>query len=182
MYTRKGDSGDTDSATGQRIKKYNPVIEWEGTMDELNSIIGLARSYIKFQDITEDLLRVQYDIFHLGEHVLVRGEARRLRDDAVSWLEERTNNYFKEVGEIKLFVVPGGSMESAYLQFARTVTRRAERLTVQLNDFLPVDKLILQYMNRLSSLLFAMALVANKRVGFKENIFPWPNPERKAKQ
>ncbi len=179
MYTRKGDSGETDTVTGERAKKYNPVIEWEGTLDELNSVLGLARSYVKYQDIKDDLIKVQLDIFHIGEHVLAKGQARKLREDAVAWLEQRTNSYFKEVGPIRLFVLPGGSMESAYLHFSRTVTRRAERLTVQLNDSIGIDKSILQYMNRLSSLLFSMALVCNKRAGIEEIIFPWPNPEKK---
>jgi len=179
VYTRKGDSGETDTANGSRIKKFNPIIEWEGTLDELNSVIGLARSHIKFEDIKNDLVQVQFDLFHLGEHVLTRGQGRRLREDGVKWLEERTNFYFKEVGEIKLFVLPGGSSEAAFLQFARTVTRRAERITVELNESEKLDKIILQYMNRLSSLLFVMALVSNKRQGIKELIFPWPNPENK---
>lgn len=178
MYTRKGDSGETDTADGQRIKKYNPLIEWEGTLDELNTVIGLARSLIKHQDIIDDLIRVQFDLFFIGEHVLAKGRSRRLRTDSVEWLEQRTNSYLKEIGEIKLFVLPGGTPDSAYLHFARAVTRRAERLTFQMNEDMEIDKEILQYMNRLSSLLFSMALVCNKRAGIRELIFPWPNVKK----
>jgi len=106
VYTRRGDSGETDNATGQRIKKDNPIIEWEGTLDELISHIGFSKSQVKWEDIRDDLTTVQLDLFHLGEEILTSGNGRKLRDDGVSWMEGRIATYLKEVGNVKLFVVP----------------------------------------------------------------------------
>lgn len=178
MYTRRGDSGETDNATGQRIKKDNPIIEWEGTLDELISHIGFSKSQVKWEDIRDDLTTVQLDLFHLGEEILTSGNGRKLRDDGVSWMEGRIATYLKEVGNVKLFVVPGGGEASTILQLSRAVTRRAERRLVELNEIQKVNPLILQYLNRLSSFLFAMALSANKRDGVREILFPWPNPDK----
>ena len=178
MYSRRGDSGETDSTSGKRIKKDNPIIEWEGTLDELIAQIGYSKVQISWDDVTTDLSQVQMDLFHLGEEILTSGTGRKLRDDGVSWLENRIAVYLKEIGEIRLFVIPGGSREAASLQLSRAVTRRAERRLVELNTVQKVGPLSLQYLNRLSSLIFMMALVANKRNQIGEKLFPWPNPEK----
>lgn len=181
MYTRRGDSGDTDTVTGPRIRKDAPLIEWEGTLDELISQLGYSKIIVTWEDIRSDLTQVQLDLFHLGEEILTSGNGRKLREDGVSWMEGRIAEYLKEVGEIKLFVVPGGCEESASLQLSRAVTRRGERRLVELNSVQEVKPLSLQYLNRLSSLVFMMALAANKRKGISEKLFPWPNPEKEGK-
>ena len=178
MYSRRGDSGETDTATGKRLKKDDPIIEWEGTLDELIGHIGYSKVQLPWDDIRNDLSEVQMDLFHLGEEILTSGKGRKLREDGVSWMENRIGIYLKEIGEVKLFVVPGGSREAASLQLSRAVTRRAERRLVELNETQKVNPLTLQYLNRLSSLLFMMALASNKRNKIPETIFPWPNPEK----
>ncbi|MCL6003547.1 MAG: cob(I)yrinic acid a,c-diamide adenosyltransferase [Thermoplasmatales archaeon] len=181
MYSRRGDSGETDTSSGNRIRKDNPIIEWEGTLDELIAQIGYSKVQISWVDIRDDLSKVQMDLFYLGEEVLTSGKGRKLREDGVSWMEGRIASYLKEIGEIKLFVVPGGTQEAASLQLSRAVTRRAERRLVELNLIEKVNPLSLQYLNRLSSLIFMMALVANKRNKISETIFPWPNPDKLGK-
>lgn len=178
MYSRRGDSGETDTPSGKRVTKDNPVIEWEGTLDELISQIGYSKVLSPWDDMIGDASKVQMDLFHLGEEILTSGKGRRLRDEGVSWMEGRIAAYLKEIGEIKLFVVPGGSKEAASLQLSRAVTRRAERRLVELSATEKVNPLSLQYMNRLSSLLFMMALAANKRNKMAEMLFPWPNPNK----
>lgn len=181
MYSRRGDTGETDTPSGKRLKKDDPIIEWEGTLDELISQIGYSRVQLSWEDMNSDLSLVQMDLFHLGEEILTRGNGRRLREDGVSWMEGRIAVYLKEVGEVKLFVVPGGTKEAASLQLSRAVTRRAERRLVELNSVDRVNPLSLQYMNRLSSLIFMMALAANKRDKISETLFPWPNPNKQGK-
>ena len=178
VYSRRGDSGETDTASGKRLKKDDPIIEWEGTLDELIANLGYSKVQVPWSDIRDDISQVQMDLFHLGEEILTSGKGRKLRDDGVSWMEARIAVYLKEIGEIKLFVVPGGSQEAASLQLSRTVTRRAERRLVELNEVEKVNPLSLQYLNRLSSLIFMMSLTANKRRKIEEVLFPWPNPKK----
>jgi cob(I)alamin adenosyltransferase len=182
VYTRRGDTGETDTASGKRVTKSSLIMEWEGTLDELISQIGVSKMNAHWDDFNEDLGKVQLDLFHLGEEILTEGRGRRLRNDAVSWMEERISSYLKEAGQIRLFVVPGGSTEAAMLHLSRAVTRRAERRIVELNNAERINPLVLQYLNRLSSLLFFMAILANKRKGIEETVFPWPNPESKREE
>ncbi len=181
MYSRRGDKGETDTPSGKRLKKDDPIIEWEGTLDELIAQIGYSKVQVPWEDVTSDLSQVQMDLFHLGEEILTSGKGRKLREEGVSWMEERIAIYLKEIGEVKLFVIPGGSKEAASLQLSRTVTRRAERRLVELDLVEKVNPLSLQYMNRLSSLIFMMALAANKRNKISEVLFSWPNPEKPGK-
>lgn len=171
MFTRKGDSGETDTSTGNRKSKGDPLVELEGTSDELNSFIGLARSMVEWDDIKEDLLAVQEDIFTLGEDILADGRKRTISEDRVKWLEERVYKYKGEIGKIQLFVVPGGSRESSVLHSARTIARRFERTVVIASSIKTINPHVLSYANRLSSLLFMHALAANKRLGIQERIW-----------
>ncbi len=182
MYSRRGDKGETDTPSGKRVTKDAPVIEWEGTLDELIAQIGYSKVQLPWEDMKNDLSQVQEDLFHLGEEILTSGNGRKLRAEGVSWMEGRISTYLKEIGEVKLFVIPGGSREATTLQLSRAVTRRAERRIVELSLSEKINPLGLQYMNRLSSLIFMMALAANKRNGIKEVLFPWPNPENPSKR
>jgi ATP:cob(I)alamin adenosyltransferase len=182
VYTGKGDKGVTDTATGERVIKSNPIIEWEGTLDELISQLGVSWAECEYNDIKNDIYQVQRDLFTIGEHILTNGEGRKLRDDGVKWLEDKIHEYMKEIGEIRLFVIPGGKKSAASLQLSRAVTRRAERRLADLSLQKKIEPLIMQYMNRLSSFLFFLSLAANKRAGFKERLFEWPNPEKLQKK
>jgi len=142
------------------------------TLDELNSFIGFALSKIPWEDMKKDLERVQYELFAIGEDLSTNGEKRKIDINYVKWIEERTVEYRKESGPVKLFVIPGGSEEASSLHIARSVTRRIERNAVKYSKEIPeINKMIIVYLNRLSSLLFAMALVANKRRNIEEKVY-----------
>lgn len=171
MFTRKGDSGETDTGSGRRVSKGDATVEVEGTTDELNSFLGYAASVVKWDDIRQDIAAAQEDIFALGEHILADGKKRVITEERVKWLEDRVFVYREEIGKIKLFVVPGGSVESAALHMARTVARRLERTIVAASRIKEIDPVVLSYANRLSSMLFMHALAANKRLGVEEKIW-----------
>ena len=171
MCTRKGDQGDTDTGLRERVGKDSPLIDVEGTVDELNSFIGMAYVKTGWEDIRNDLNSVQIDVFTLGEHITAKGTRRRMTGERTEWLEERIRTYRTELGPLRLFVVPGGSEQSASLHIARTVCRRLERIIVRASRELEINQEILTYMNRLSSLLFILANVSNKRQGITERIW-----------
>jgi ATP:cob(I)alamin adenosyltransferase len=148
------------------------LIDIEGTVDELNSFLGLAMEFSRWNDIKSDLDRIQNNIFTLGEHVLTESNGRKLSEDDVTWLEDRVNFYRKEIGKIVLFVIPGGSKESSALHVARTVSRRLERLLVLYAHEKKQPDVVMKYANRVSSLLFMLALASNKRQGIEERIWP----------
>ena len=172
MFTRRGDSGETDNTRGQRVSKASMLIDIEGTVDELNSFLGLAMEFSRWDDIRSDLDRIQNNIFTLGEQVLTESNGRKLSENDVTWLEDRVNVYRKEIGKIMLFVIPGGSKESSTLHVARTVSRRLERLLVLYAHEKKQPEVVMKYANRVSSLLFMLALASNKRQGIDERIWP----------
>jgi len=165
MFTKTGDKGETN-VINKRVGKDSPLVNFLGDLDEANSFIGLAISKIPWDDMKKDLLRVQHDLFVLGEDASTNNG--KVTQDFVKWLEERTIYYRKESGPIKLFVIPGGSEEASHIHVARSVVRRIERNSVKYSKELEFNKWIIVYLNRLSSLLFSMAVVANKRKEVKE--------------
>lgn len=171
MFTRRGDSGETDTSTGVRVSKGSIMVEVEGTIDELNSFLGFAADMVRWDDIKDDIHAVQEDVFTMGEDMLADGKKRVITQERVTWLEERVNIYRDEIGKIRLFVVPGGTVESSSLHMARTVARRLERNIVAAKEVKAISPLVLSYANRLSSLLFMHALAANKRKGVQERIW-----------
>lgn len=171
MYTRKGDHGETDTGMGVRVKKGSRLVEMEGTLDEFNSFLGLAGATVKWDDMKEDIGRIQFEIFTLGEHIIIQGKGRKLEEGNTKWLEERVEHYRREIGPVRLFVIPGGSEESAVLHVARTVCRRLERIIVSLSEELEISEVVLSYINRLSSVLFMMAIAANRRLSINEKVW-----------
>ncbi|QGA54660.1 cob(I)yrinic acid a,c-diamide adenosyltransferase [Sulfolobus sp. E5-1-F] len=168
MFTRTGDDGNTN-VISKRVGKDSPLVNLLGDIDELNSFIGLALTKIEWEDMQNDLMRVQTELFILGEEIIQ--DKGRINEEAVKWLESRTVEYRKESGPVRLFVIPGGSEEASYLHVARSVARRVERDAVAYSKELNFNKWIIVYLNRLSSLLFSMAIVANKRKNVKERIY-----------
>ncbi|TRM96322.1 cob(I)yrinic acid a,c-diamide adenosyltransferase [Sulfolobus sp. B1] len=168
MFTRTGDDGNTN-VINKRIGKDSPLVNFLGDIDELNSFIGFALSVIKWEDIRQDLMRVQQELFIVGEEA-VKNEGK-IKEESVKWIEKRTVEYRKESGPVKLFVIPGGSEEASRLHVVRSVARRIERNAVKYSKEVQFNKWIIVYLNRLSSLLFAMAIVANKRNGVEERIY-----------
>jgi cob(I)alamin adenosyltransferase len=171
IYTRTGDDGTTALGTGERRKKYDLRIAAYGTLDETNSVIGIARLHTA-EDAALDaaLSRIQNDLFDVGADLTTPGKGKgpggaRLTVTAaqVDWLEAEIDRLNDELAPLRSFILPGGSAAAAYLHLARTVCRRAERLIAELNDK-PDESVtpeVLKYVNRLSDFLFVAARHAN---------------------
>ncbi|BDB97371.1 cob(I)yrinic acid a,c-diamide adenosyltransferase [Saccharolobus caldissimus] len=168
MFTRTGDDGNTN-LINKRVGKDSPLVNLLGDIDELNSFIGLALTKIKWEDMKNDLIRIQNELFMLGEEAIQN--SGKITEENIKWLENRIIEYRKETGPVKLFVIPGGSEEASYLHILRSVARRVERNAVKYSRELNFNKWIIVYLNRLSSLLFVMAIAANKRNGISERIY-----------
>lgn len=174
LYTKSGDKGRT-SLIGGRVFKDHTRVEAYGTLDELNSFVGKAITELgdeSFDDIVEDLTKIQHEIFDGGSDLSVILEERnyRLKEDSITYLEGRIDVLTDEAPELEYFILPGGAPAAASLHIARTVARRAERLIVKLlneeGDEVPIT--VLQYVNRLSDYLFAAARVVNARSNVKD--------------
>ena len=173
IYTRTGDDGTTALGTGERRKKYDLRIAAYGTLDETNSVLGVARLHIAADAALDAALsRIQNDLFDVGADLTTPGKGRgpggaRLTVTAaqVEWLEAEVDRLNDELESLRSFILPGGSAAAAYLHLARTVCRRAERLIAELNDK-PEESVtpeVLKYVNRLSDFLFVAARHANDK-------------------
>lgn len=173
IYTRTGDKGKT-SVIGGRVDKDDIRVESYGTVDEVNSYIGKAVTELTpdlFSDVIADLEKIQHELFDCGGDLATISEKapEKLSEDAITYLEERIDKFIEEAPDLEKFILPGGSVPAATLHIARTVTRRSERLVVSLTKTgVPVSPLSLQYLNRLSDYLFALARVVNFRLGVKD--------------
>jgi cob(I)alamin adenosyltransferase len=168
IYTRTGDDGTTALGTGARRKKYDLRVEAYGTIDEVNSVIGLVRLHTAGSALDAALARIQNDLFDVSADLCLAekgpGGARLTVTDAqVTWLEGEIDRLNAELAPLKSFILPGGSPASAYLHLARTVCRRAERIMVELKDKPGegVSEPSLKYVNRLSDYLFVAGRYAN---------------------
>jgi cob(I)alamin adenosyltransferase len=169
IYTKTGDDGTTGLVRGPRRMKHDLRVACYGTVDEANSFIGLARLHTGSMPKIDRLLsRVQNDLFDLGSDLATPGqdpegvESLRITAAQTGWVEEQIDNYNEGLAPIRSFVLPGGTPLAAALHVARTVTRRAERMVVELIAREPdVNPGAMIYLNRLSDLLFVMARVAN---------------------
>jgi cob(I)alamin adenosyltransferase len=165
IYTRAGDAGQTSLGDGTRVAKSDARIEAYGTVDELNSLIGLALTNPVPAEFRPWLERIQNELFDLGADLSVpldgKRERLRMTDDQVEALEELCDLVNERVEPLRSFVLPGGTESAALLHLARTVCRRAERRVVALAETAPVNPVALAYLNRLSDLLFILARAAN---------------------
>lgn len=166
IYTRGGDAGETSLGDGARVRKDSLRVEAYGTVDEANAIIGLARLHT--ENIDDEILdRVQNDLFDLGADLCRPEDGKKgaggLRVSAgqVARLEGEIDRLNADLAPLESFVLPGGTAAAAFLHQARTVARRAERLTVALAAEEVVNDQTVKYLNRLSDLLFVMARHCN---------------------
>lgn len=171
VYTRTGDEGTTSLGGGSRVDKDSPRIAAYGTVDELNSQIGLALASGVDDRIAPALSSIQNDLFHLGSDLCTpeREKAGRpvpgIEDRHVTALESLMDRLSEKLLPLENFVLPGGSPGAAQLHVARTVCRRAERLVIALARQEPIGPHTVRYLNRLSDALFVMARYENKRRG-----------------
>ena len=172
IYTRGGDAGETSLGDGSRVAKHSARVEAYGTIDEANSTIGLARmenARASSPNLETDavLNRIQNDLFDLGADLCTPEDGRRaegrLRVIAaqVERLEKEIDHINGSLNPLESFILPGGTPLAAYLNLARTVTRRAERLVAELSASEPINPELVKYLNRLSDLLFVLSRDAN---------------------
>ena len=174
IYTRKGDGGETSLFGGKQVSKDDIRVEAYGTVDELNSFLGLAIAKLPdvMNDWRERLTSIQSDCFTLGAILATpKTDAEKpehvpdLQDSRIEQLEKWIDELDDELEPLKAFVLPGGSEAAATLHAARSVCRRAERRVVALAKHEEVEDVVVRYMNRLSDLLFTLARAANARLG-----------------
>ena len=175
VYTKKGDSGTTQLIGGTRVAKSSIRIEAYGTVDELNSHIGLIRDQEINQKHYDELIEIQDRLFTLGSLLADNGESKmklpEIHIQDVKFLEDAIDNMEEVLEPMKSFVLPGGHSTVSYCHIARCVCRRAERVTVDLNQNQIVSPIILTYLNRLSDYLFVLSRKLSKDLKAKEQ--PW---------
>lgn len=164
-----GDDGKTRLAGGEQCNKDSPRVDAYGDVDELNSFIGLAITRIDDNSIKRVLKKVQADLFTIGaELAKAKGEKSRLQKERIEWIEETVKEADSLLPELTKFILPGGSPGAALLHSCRAICRRAERKCVALKKKEIVSEEVVKYLNRLSSLLFSMARLTNKKTGVKD--------------
>ena len=164
IYTRLGDGGETHLGDMSRVPKTHPRIEAYGTVDELNSQLGVALALGGLPDgYAEWLARIQNDLFDVGADISVpsggQRERLRVRAEQTAWLEGACDEVNDTLAPLKSFILPGGTRAAAQLHVCRTVCRRAERRTIDCGD--QVNPECVRYLNRLSDLLFILSRGAN---------------------
>ncbi len=171
IYTRTGDKGDTGLAGGKRVPKDSLRVEAYGSVDELNSSLGLARSFVNDEELDGLLQELQVDLFTVGADLAaIENDSRtvRITGDRVQEIEGIIDRYEEQLRPLKVFILPSGSTAGAMLHFARSICRRAERRIVALSRSETINSQLIPYINRLADLLFVLARVANNRVGEAE--------------
>lgn len=157
IYTKTGDKGTTSLYDGYRISKDDIRVESYGTIDELNSYLGLSKHYIEDINIKQILINIQNKLFTLAATLATKDDKKvkyRIREEDINYLEKVVDRY---MDEFTGFIVPGTTKASAYLHVSRTICRRAERRIVTLGKHEEVDPLIVKYINRLSDTIYALA-------------------------
>ena len=169
IYTKTGDNGTTGLFGGTRVPKHHIRIESYGTLDELNSWIGLIRDQQIDKSSKQVLIKIQEKLFTVGALLAIDPEKEKLKSGKdrlnipkidsgdLNLLEKEIDLMEQDLPPMTHFILPGGHTTVSYCHIARTICRRAERLVSQLNDFEPVDPILLSYINRLSDFLFVLA-------------------------
>jgi len=177
IYTRTGDDGTTGLGDGTRVAKDSARVAAYGTVDELNSAIGIVLA-VELPDAVRDcLVSVQHQLFDLGGELCIPGHAAILDDD-IDRLESLLDGFNADLEPLKEFILPGGGIAAAHCHLARTIARRAERETVALSRDERVRPQAVRYLNRLSDLLFVLARVLARSSGHGDVL--WNHERRKA--
>ena len=176
IYTKGGDKGTTSLLGGTRVPKYDDRINAYGTLDELNSFLGLVRDFNKSTRYRQVLLDIQTFLFTAEAHLASdKPENAKtlpvLHEKYVSLLEEEIDAMNESLPELRSFILPGGHPVVSYCHIARTICRRAERLVIKLAEEFDVDEVIIRFLNRLSDYLFVLARKLTLDFGATET--PW---------
>ena len=162
VYTKTGDDGTTGLAGGTRVKKYNIRLEAYGTVDELNSYLGLIIALDIDEHAKTILSYIQNKLFVIGailatdDLMVEKPQKAPCKPEDVTMLEQEMDKMFETLPKLKHFILPGGSQASAQIQIARTICRRAERRIVELSDSIEIEQNLMRFMNRLSDYLFVL--------------------------
>ena len=159
IYTKTGDKGQTSLYDGSRIDKDNIRVESYGTIDELNSYIGLCIHYVK-EDERKVLFNIQKDLFYIGSELSTKDTNKLnkcVNEDDIKSLENIIDKYMGKSQGLDAFIIPGTSLASANLHIARTICRRSERNIISLSKIENINPLLIKYINRLSDTLYALA-------------------------
>lgn len=175
IYTRTGDDGQTSMGDGNRVRKDTLPLEVCGTLDELNSLLGVAISDGVVSPVHRSLVVIQSDLFGIGAEIAYPKSrnvfASHFSPDRIRAMEKEMDDLTESLLPLKNFILPGGSRSAAMLHLARAVCRRAERLLVRLASDRDINPSLLIYMNRVSDLLFVMARYENMRKETAETIW-----------
>jgi cob(I)alamin adenosyltransferase len=191
IYTKTGDKGETGLIGGKRISKGDPRIVAYGSVDELNSNIGIAISSLTvkdrhlFLDLINIMTRIQSELFIVGSDLADptgnqnQYQTPRTEENMASALEDAIDKFETELEPITFFILPGGSIEASLLHITRTIARRAESAATLLSKDQIMNPIVLVYLNRLSDFLFVAARLINKRLGIKD--VAWRPSERQTR-
>lgn len=163
IYTKTGDKGTTGLIGGTRVSKSDPRLEAYGTVDELNSHIGMLISLGLSEKDTNFLLTIQNLLFSIGASLATDTskvdykEQSVIQEKFITFVEKEIDRFEESLPPLKAFILPGGSIKSAQAHICRTVTRRAERKITEANDLFPIEQKIIVFINRLSDYFFALA-------------------------
>lgn len=177
LYTKAGDHGTTRLGGGQKVPKSGLRLECYGGVDELNSVLGLVRSFQPCDEIARSLLRIQNELFDLGSDLcfLERDKGKwpipQIKAEQIEALEREIDSMQAQTGKLANFILPGGNQAASALHLARTVCRRVERQCVRLSEEETIAPLALQYLNRLSDWLFAAPRLENLRAGIADPVW-----------
>lgn len=168
IYTKVGDKGETVLINGQKVSKSDLRIQTYGTIDELNAVIGVAISNITAHAVVDLLKSIQMQLFSVGSDLAtpvsagsIQYEHLRIDESYFQVIEKEIDRFQEQLQPLKNFILPGGTAGASYLHLARTVCRRAERLTVSLGENVEINRNIIVYLNRLSDLFFVLARYEN---------------------
>ncbi len=176
IYTKKGDQGETGLIGGTRVAKYHIRIESYGTLDELNSWMGLINDNSKNQIYIDLIQSIQNQLFIIGSHLASDPDKKGMKlpeisENDIEILEISIDEMDKQLPELTNFVIPGGFAPNSIGHIARCVCRRAERLCVALNEESSINPLFLAYLNRLSDWLFVYSRFLSHENGSKETLW-----------
>lgn len=164
LYTRTGDDGTSGLSGGARVPKNHERMNAMGSVDELNSVIGLLICKIEDTELEEMFVAIQHDLFNIGGEISMPGHSF-IKEEKIADLESKIDAFNESVVPLKDFILPGGSEAASVCHMARSIARRAERDVITLHYAEPVCDTTRQYLNRLSDLLFVAARIINLRLG-----------------
>ncbi|MDE1762730.1 MAG: cob(I)yrinic acid a,c-diamide adenosyltransferase [Thaumarchaeota archaeon] len=171
IYTKTGDDGTTGLIGGKRVKKTDPRIVAYGTVDEINSAIGVVLSSTLDSDIMNILTKVQNDLFTIGSDLAnpdLKDSSNRVTENMITYLENQIDRLESNLSPITYFILPGGDTLASQIHIARATCRRAEVNILQILEKEPINKNCQVYINRLSDLLFVIARTINSRKKIKD--------------